>query len=76
MSNIAEGFEKNTQREFYRFLGHARGSAGKVRSPLYVGLDVGYFVVEVFNSLMLLTTEVCRIIGGLRAPVARRFESA
>jgi four helix bundle protein len=76
MSNIAEGFEKNTQREFHQFLGHARASAGEVRSLLYVGLDVGYLAQLVFDELMSLTDEVCRIIGGLRSAVARRLEPA
>jgi four helix bundle protein len=32
MSNIAEGFERNSRAEFARFLAIARGSAGEVRA--------------------------------------------
>ncbi len=39
MSNIAEGYEGQTTNVFVRLLGIANGSAGEVRSQLYVALD-------------------------------------
>src|SRR2546421_5398344 len=41
-TNIAEGFERSTRKEYLLFLNIAKGSAGEVRSLLRVALDVGY----------------------------------
>ncbi len=41
-SCIVEGFEKNNNNEFKRFLEIAKGSCGEVRNDLYIALAVGY----------------------------------
>ena len=58
LSNIAEGFESDTQAQFIRFLGHAKASAGEVRAQLYVALDVGHVTEDQFDALFVLT-ETC-----------------
>jgi four helix bundle protein len=57
MSNIAEGFESDRRRDFIRYLGYAKASAGEVRAQLYVALDVGYLTREQFNALVDLATK-------------------
>ena len=42
MNNIAEGFERNSDAEFARFLTIAKGSCGEVRSLLYTAQDLKY----------------------------------
>ena len=42
MSNIAEGFERGTTKEFISFLYVAKGSNGEVRSQAHAALDLGY----------------------------------
>ncbi|MEW6061339.1 MAG: four helix bundle protein [Bacteroidota bacterium] len=51
MSNIAEGYERNNNREFIKFLGYSKGSIGEVRSLLYVALDRKYIQESEFISL-------------------------
>lgn len=74
MSNIAEGFERGSNRDFHRFLCIAKASCAEVRSQLYVALDCGYLTDEQFKTLFALAQEVGRIIGGLRASVERQLD--
>jgi four helix bundle protein len=65
MSNIAEGFERDGVKEFHQFLSVAKGSAGEVRSQLYIALDQGYIDQGEFDRCYSLANEVCRLSGGL-----------
>ena len=58
MSNIAEGFEGQTQAMFIKYLGYAKGSAGELRAQLYIARDQGYITEEDFTT-MFSTTEIC-----------------
>ena len=46
LSNIAEGHEHNSDKEIANFLNYAKGSAGELRTQIYIGMDIGYFVRE------------------------------
>lgn len=50
MNNIAEGFERNNNKEFIKFLGYSKGSAGEIRSMLYVALDLKYISAQSFQK--------------------------
>jgi len=42
LANIAEGFERDSNKEFVKFLIYSKGSAGEVRTLLYIALDLNY----------------------------------
>ena len=72
MCNIAEGFERGGRSEFHQFLSTAKASCAEVRSHLYVALDAGYVDQSEFSQLMDRAEDVARIVGALRAAVARQ----
>lgn len=73
MSNVAEGSERTHAKEFHQFLATAKASCAEVRSHLYVALDVGHLQPSAFERLMSQAEEAARVIGGLRAAVARKL---
>ena len=58
MNNIAEGFERNNNKEYIKFLGHSKGSAGEVRSMLYVAADLGYISQDSFNTIYQMSINI------------------
>lgn len=58
MSNIAEGFESQTQLLFIQFLGRAKGSAGELRAQVYIALEQDYLTTDEFQSAFALA-ELC-----------------
>ena len=62
MDNIAEGFERNGNKEFVNFLFIAKGSCGEVRSQIIRANDVGYLTKEEYNELYV---ECRRLSSGI-----------
>lgn len=65
LSNIAEGFERNGDKEFLQFLSIGKASCAEVHAQLYVALDQEYVDQKQFDELSKDLEEIGRIIGGL-----------
>lgn len=49
-NNIAEGYERDGDKEFVRFLFISKGSCGEVRSMLYTARELKYISAQEFNA--------------------------
>jgi four helix bundle protein len=72
MSNIAEGFDCDSSKEFARFLGIARRSTVEVQSLLYVALDAGYISEDVFQLYYQQAAKTKGLIGGFLHSINKR----
>ena len=64
-SNLAEGFERDGNREFSQFVSIAKGSVGETRGQLLYAFDFGYLERERFDQLNELGRNAARCLGGL-----------
>ena len=60
-SNIAEGYERNSDKEFIRFLMIAKGSISELRTQLEIAKDIKYVDQNNFDLL----EEKCNKIGSM-----------
>ncbi|MDU0809041.1 four helix bundle protein [Aquirufa regiilacus] len=64
-NNIAEGFERGSDRDFKRFLYIAQGSCSEVKSMLYVATRLNYLKNESYITLNHQVTEIGKMLFGL-----------
>lgn len=64
MSNICEGFERESKKEFIKFLVTSRASCAEVKSLLYILLELGHIDQPKFDQLYSKLTEIAKMING------------
>ena len=65
MSNIAEGFDRRSDKELSNFLSMARGSSSEVQNDLYIAIDLEYISQDEFNQLYQEAKKIAKQINGL-----------
>jgi len=64
-NNIAEGFERRSNKEFRQFLFFSKGSAGEVRNMLYIAKSIKYINEIEFKTMFDLVISISKLISAL-----------
>lgn len=68
-NNIAEGFDRNSNSDFKRFLYFSLSSNSEVRSMLYLSFRLNYINENKANSLIENTNKISKMLRGLIKPI-------
>ncbi len=71
MSNIAEGFERESIAERLHFYVISKASCAELRSQLYVALDAGHVDQATVDALQAKAERTARVLAGLRSSTRR-----
>jgi len=74
-ANIAEGFEREGNREFLRFLSIAKGSCGELRSHVLIARDQAFISENQFLFLFHRSVELSKILAGIMKKLKRELKN-
>jgi four helix bundle protein len=64
-SNIAEGFERRSEKDCIRFLSIARGSSAELRTQIMIGMDVEYIEAGIGSKWLNETRSISAMLTSL-----------
>jgi four helix bundle protein len=70
-NNIAEGFDRSSDKDFKRFLFIALGSASEVRSMNYLSFKLNYVSDEEYIKCNISLIEISKMLNGLSRSLNR-----
>ncbi len=65
-SNIAEGMEKESDKDKSRFLNIAQGSVAELITQIYIGIEIGYIEKELGMQWVRELNEILRMLNTLK----------
>ena len=65
-SNIAEGYERDSNKEVANFLNYAKGSAGELRTQIYIGMDIGYIDKQLGKQWITEVEAISKMLYALK----------
>lgn len=63
-SNIVEGFDRGSNKEFKQFLIVARASLSETQNQLLIARDLGFVKASIFDKLAADSIEIHKMING------------
>jgi len=73
-SNIAEGSERGSTKDFAHFLNFSKGSCAELRAQLYIARKLTVLDRNDFERLVSETKEVSAMLEGLRRSVLKKAQ--
>lgn len=64
-SNIAEGYERDSDKDRVKFLSYAKGSCGELRTQIYIGMEADYVDTALGKRWLDETRTISRMLYGL-----------
>jgi four helix bundle protein len=74
-SNIAEGSERGSSKDFAHILNIAKGSCGELRTQLYIARKLDLLTKPAFDALIRKSKELSAMLEGLRRSILTRLSS-
>jgi len=71
-SNVAEGYERATDKDRIQFLNYAKGSSGELRTQIYIGMEAGLVDRETARAWIEETRELSKMLYGLMKSLGKR----
>jgi four helix bundle protein len=71
-SNVAEGAERGSNRDFAHFLNIAKGSCGELRTQLYIARKLDFITKSESDKLVTESKELSAMLEGLRRSILSR----
>ncbi len=71
--NVAEGYERGSNKEFLRFLNIAKGSGSELRTQLYISRKLEILSKNDFERLLDESKQISAMLHGLSQAVGTRI---